>query len=152
MNWTHDQMRKLLAPRSVAILGASERNGPGRQVIANLEGLNFLGTIIPVNPKYDTVLGRPCYPSLSAATDAVGTIDAVAILLGRERVLPALKEAASLGIKAAWAFASGFSESDELGQTLQHDLADFCLKNGVAFCGPNCVGIVNPGSAAGLFF
>lgn len=151
MNWTHEQMRKLLAPKSVAILGASERNGPGRQVLANLEGLNFQGTIVPVNPKYDTVLGRTCYPSLSAAADAVGAIDAVAILLGRERVLSVLQEAASLGIKAAWAFASGFSESDELGQTLQHDLVGFCRKNDVAFCGPNCVGIVNPGSATGLF-
>jgi len=151
MNWTHGQMGKLLAPKSVAILGASERNGPGRQVLANLETLDFQGTIIPVNPKYDTVLGRPCYSSLSAAAEAIGTIDAVAVLLGRERVLPALQEAASLGIKAAWAFASGFSESDELGQTLQHDLADFCFYNDVAFCGPNCVGIVNPGSAAGLF-
>jgi len=151
MNWTHEQMRKLLAPQSVAILGASERNGPGRQVLANLETLDFQGSIIPVNPKYDTVLGRTCFPSLAAATDAMGTIDAVAILLGRERVLPALEEAIAAGIRAAWGFASGFSESDRLGQTLQNDLTDFCHENSVAFCGPNCVGIVNPGSSAGLF-
>lgn len=151
MKWTHEQMRKLLAPQSVAVLGASESAGPGRGVIANLESLDFQGTIVPVNPKYDSVFGRPCYPSLSAATDAVGTIDAVAILVRRENVLPALQEAAPLGIKAAWAFASGFSESDDLGRTLQEDLADFCSKNSIAFCGPNCVGIVNPGSAVGLF-
>jgi acetate---CoA ligase (ADP-forming) len=151
MNWTHEQMRNLLAPRSVAVLGASERNGPGRQVLVNLEALGFQGNIIPVNPKYETVLGYPCYPSLAAAAEAVGSLDAVAILLGRERVLPALKEASSLGIKAAWAFASGFSESDELGQTLHKELVVFCRENNMAFCGPNCVGIANPGASVGLF-
>lgn len=151
MSWTHEQMRNLLAPGSVAVLGASERNGPGRQVLANLEALGFQGTIVPVNPKYETVLGYPCYPSLSAAAEAVGSVDSVAILLGRERVIPALKEAASLGIQAAWAFASGFSESDELGQMLHKELVAFCRENGMAFCGPNCVGIANPGASVGLF-
>jgi len=151
MNWTHDQMRKLLEPQSVAVLGASERTGPGRQVVVNLEYLNFQGTIIPVNPKYENVLGRPCFPSLTAAVDATGEIDAVAILLGRERVLPALREAAALGIKSAWAFASWFSESDSLGQTLQEDLTRFCHKHEIAFCGPNCVGIANPGAATAMF-
>ena len=151
MDWTHGQMRKLLEPQSVAVLGASERNGPGRQVIENLEHLNFQGTIIPVNPKYGNVLGRSCFPSLTTAVDAAGEIDAVAILLGRERVLPALEEAATLGIKAAWAFASGFSESDSLGQTLQDNLTRFCREHEIAFCGPNCVGIANPGAATGMF-
>ncbi|MFC2108537.1 acetate--CoA ligase family protein [Candidatus Bipolaricaulota bacterium] len=151
MGWTYDQMQKLLEPNSIAVLGASEREGPGRQVIENSLILGFKGSIIPINPKYGSVLGLQCYPSLASAVNADRKVDAVAILLGRERVLPALEEAAAVGVKAAWAFASGFSESDSLGRTLQDDVADFCNEHGIAFCGPNCVGIVNPGAGTGLF-
>jgi len=134
----------LLKPSSVAVVGASERRGPGRQVIENLQQLGYQGDIYPVNPNHDTVLGFSCYDSLKALHDFGHPIDMVAILLGRESVIPVLEEAAEIGAQAAWAFASGFAEADAVGVGLQRKLEGLCRKNGIVFCGPNCVGYINP--------
>jgi len=75
----------LLKPSSIAVVGASERLGPGRQVIENLQQLGYQGDIYPVNPNHDTVLGFPCYHSLEALHDSGHSVDMAAILLGREK-------------------------------------------------------------------
>lgn len=144
-------LRSLLAPKSIAVVGASERPGPGRQVLENLGQLGYSGDVYPVNPKYREVAGRTCYPSLSDVDKAGKTVDMVAILLGRDRILPVLKEAAAMGVKAAWAFASGFAEADHKGKKLQHELEHFCRQNQIAFCGPNCVGFLNPVAKVGTY-
>ncbi|MGB9552865.1 MAG: acetate--CoA ligase family protein, partial [bacterium] len=71
--------------------------------------------------------------------------------LAAEKVLPVLMEGAQKGIKAAWAFASGFAESGEEGRKLQQKLSDFCAENGIQFCGPNCVGLVNLNASFAAF-
>jgi acyl-CoA synthetase (NDP forming) len=151
LRWTNAELHRLLAPKSIAVVGASSRSGPGLQVLSNLDALGFTGEILPINPKYDTVANRPCYPSLSKAIAAVGEIEAVAILVGRDSVLPVLEDVASVGIQAAWAFASGFSEADAHGRMLQEKVAEFCVKHRIALCGPNCVGIVNPAASSAMF-
>jgi len=134
----------LLKPSSIAVVGASEKLGPGRQVIENLRQLGYQGDIYPVNPNHNTVLGFPCYHSLKALHDSGHQVDIVAILLGRERIIPVLEEAVEIGVRAAWAFASGFAEADAVGKELQSGLESLCRQTGVAFCGPNCVGYINP--------
>lgn len=146
-----DGILKLLEPRSIAVVGASERPGAGRYVLENLDRLGFSGAILPVNPKYDTVLGRPCFPSLAEATRQHGDIDAVAILLGRERITSVVREAAEVGVRAAWAFASGFFEAGDAGRRLQAELVDACREADTAFCGPNCVGYANPRHGTALY-
>jgi len=145
-----DHLRGLLEPTSIAVVGASDRPGPGCQVMKNLDQLGFRGDIVPINPKYDRIGGRRCYPSLTEAHTAGHRIDATAVLLGRDRIIPVLEEAGSLGVKGGWAFASGFSESGADGRLLQDKLAAVCQRYGMAFCGPNCVGFLCPalGSAA----
>ena len=137
-------LRALLVPKSVAVVGASERPGPGRQVIENLHQLGYDGSIIAVNPNYDRVLSHPCFPSLEAAVKAHHEVDMVAILLGREALPSILEEAGSIGVPAAWTFASGFAEAGEDGKTLQNTLKSICTRYGIALCGPNCVGFLNP--------
>ncbi len=140
----------LLSPRSIAIVGASEKYGAGSLVIDNLKTLGFAGAIIPVNPKYKKVLGLTCFPSLSDIPSEI-TIDCVAVVLGAAQILPVLNDAAARGIRAAWAFASGFAETGEAGKALQAELKSFCDANGIAFCGPNCVGYVNLHQKVGTF-
>ncbi len=118
----------------------------------NLQLLGYEGAVYPVNPRHAEILGRTCYASLKDASDAAGQpIDAVCILLGRDAVLPVVEEAAAVGAKAIWAFASGFAESGDEGRRLQQELALLCRKEGIAFCGPNCVGVVDFVSKAALF-
>jgi acyl-CoA synthetase (NDP forming) len=140
----------LLSPKSIAVIGASEKFGAGSLVIENLRILGFEGAIIPVNPGYTEVLGMPCYPSL-ADIPAHITIDSVAVVLGSGRILPMMEQAAQRGIRGAWAFASGFAEIGEAGAALQAKLKTFCEANKILFCGPNCVGYINLHDKVGTF-
>jgi acetate---CoA ligase (ADP-forming) len=141
-------LRPLLAPRSIAVVGASEGRGAGPIVLANLRHLGFAGEVYPVNPKYRELAGWPCYPSLG---DVPGPVDSIAILLSSERILPVLEEAVGLEIPAAWVLASGFSEAGHAGAALQRELTTFARRHGLALCGPNCVGIVNFHERAGMY-
>jgi len=123
-------------------VGASEKFGAGSLVIENLRSLGFDGRIIPINPRYSSVSGLLCYPSLLAVPPEE-KIDFVAIVLGFKQVIPVLEQAAQKGIQGAWAFASGFAETGEEGANLQEELRALCQEKDILFCGPNCVGFVN---------
>lgn len=140
----------LVSPRGVAIIGASEKPGAGSLVIQNLERLGYKGHIVPINFKYEKVLGYTCYPSL-ADVPAEIEIDAAAILLGSHLVMPMLEQIAERGIPTAWSFASGFAETDAEGGKLQKQVAEFCSKNHINLCGPNCTGVANFNDGAALF-
>src|SRR5947208_126393 len=56
---------RLLRPRSIAIVGASERPSVGRTLVEALDGIGFRGDVYPINPKYESLLGRRCYPSVA---------------------------------------------------------------------------------------
>jgi acyl-CoA synthetase (NDP forming) len=144
-------LQPLLAPASIAVVGASENPGPGLQVLENLRQLGYQGTIYPVNPRYQEVLGLPCYPSLAAVREAGHSVDLAAILLNRNLVLPILEEAARIGVRAAWAFANGFAEAGGEGKALQQQITDLCRRHDILFCGPNCVGLLNFNGKAGTY-
>jgi len=146
-----ETFQPLFRPASIAVVGASENPGPGLQVLENLQQLGYAGKVHPVNPRYQQVLGRRCYPSLSAVREAGQTIDMVAVLLGRDRIVPVLEEAAAAGARAAWAFASGFGEAGADGRELQGRLSALCARHGMHFLGPNCVGFRNPSVGAGTW-
>jgi acyl-CoA synthetase (NDP forming) len=143
-------LRPLLSPDSIAVVGASEKFGAGSLVIDNLRALGFTGRIVPVNPRYSQVLGLPCYPTLADIPPEI-QIDCAAVVLGAGQVVPVLEQAARRGIRGAWAFASGFAETGAAGAALQAQLKSVCDTNGIAFCGPNCVGCVNLHQRVGTF-
>jgi acyl-CoA synthetase (NDP forming) len=140
----------LLSPKSIAVIGASEKFGAGSLVIENLRTLGFEGTIVPVNPGYSEVLGMRCYPSLADIPDRIA-VDSVAVVLGSGRILTMMQQAARRGIRGAWAFASGFAETGQAGAALQAELKTFCEANQILFCGPNCVGYLNLHDKVGTF-
>lgn len=140
----------LLNPKTIAVVGASERFGAGSLVIENLHTLGFSGKIIPINPRYKELFGYPCYPSLSLVPAEV-QIDCVAILLGYPRVIPVLEEAGRRGIRGGWAFASGFAEAGPEGAKLQEEMKRICTANDIQFCGPNCVGYANLQDRVGTY-
>ncbi len=139
----------MFTARSLAVVGASE-TAQGFNVMDNLRVLGFRGEVFAVNPARTTLLGRPCFPSLRDLP-AGARPDCVAIVVRADRVLPALKDALSLGIKHAWALASGFAETGPEGRALQAELRAFCQDNDIAFCGPNCVGFANFHARVGAY-
>src|SRR6266851_3304866 len=135
------RIEALLRPKSIAIIGASEKPTIGRRLIASLERIGFAGAIFPVNPNYSTVLGRRCYPSIA---DTPEVPEAAAFCVGHRLVLDPLKEAAERGIQAAIVYDGGFAERGPEGKRRQDQIVGICREAGIALCGPNCMGVLNP--------
>jgi len=131
----------LLRPRSIAVLGASERPSTGRSILAGLDGLGFDGGIYPVNPRYEEILGRRCYPSLRDLPEAP---DLVAFCVAAPRILENIQALADRSGRGAVIYGGGFAEAGEEGRRLQDAIAGISREAGIALCGPNCMGIVNP--------
>jgi acetate---CoA ligase (ADP-forming) len=134
-------LEPLLHPRSVAVLGASDRPSPGKMVIESLDRIGFAGPIYPINPKYDTLFGRRCYASV---TDLPEAADVLALGVNHTRVLEHMRLAARRGVRAAIIFDGGFAERGEEGRRRQDELVGICREAGIALCGPNCMGVVSP--------
>jgi acetyltransferase len=133
-------LRPLLNPRSVAVVGASPTSRVGLNMLRNLEQLDFAGPIYPVNPRYDEVAGRRCYPSLAAIPDEV---DSVVVAVSARHVLPAIEEAARKGVRAATIASVGFAEAGEEGQARQRELQALAARTGMLLHGPNCMGVIS---------
>ena len=134
-------LEPLLRPRSVAVLGASDRPSPSRMVIESLDRIGFPGPVYPINPKYGTLFGRPCYPSVADLPEAV---DVLAVCVNHARVLEHMRPAAERGVRAAIIFDGGFAERGDEGRRRQDELVAICREAGIALCGPNCMGVVSP--------
>ncbi len=132
---------RLVNPRSIAILGASENNAGTRSIVASLESLGFDGPIWPVNPRYETLFGRPCYPTLK---DLPGSPDVVSFRVGYQRVLENYRMLPEVKAGGAVIYDGGFGEGGDEGKALQAEITAISKEFGIALCGPNCQGIINP--------
>ena len=135
------QLDALFRPRSIAIIGASEKPTIGRRLITSLDRLGFTGQIFPINPNYPAVLGRKCYASIA---DTPEPPDVAAFCVGHRLVLDAFVAAAERGVRAAVIYDGGFAERGTGGLELQRKITGICRDAGIALCGPNCMGILNP--------
>jgi acetate---CoA ligase (ADP-forming) len=135
------QLDRLVKPRSIAIVGATDRPGPGRTIVESLGAIGFTGAIYPVNPKYDTVLNRTCYPTLMDVPEAP---DLVVFSIRNPLIPEQIRLAVKRGAGAAVIYDSGFAELGEEGERLQAEIAGLCREAGMAVCGPNCMGFLNP--------
>jgi acyl-CoA synthetase (NDP forming) len=134
-------MSKLFYPRSVAVIGASERAGaPAGVVFTNMLEAGWRERLYPVHPKAEKVYGVPAFASMADVPDEV---DCVVIGVAADKVTAALEEAAAWGARAAVILASGFAELGEDGRTRQAEVVAVARAAGMAVCGPNCLGLVN---------
>jgi acyl-CoA synthetase (NDP forming) len=135
------RIEALLRPKSIAIIGASEKPTIGRRLVASLDRIGFSGAVYPINPNYTSVLGRPCYPSIAETPEAP---EAAAFCVGHRLVLDPLKAAAERGVAAAVIYDGGFAERGGAGRGLQDAVTGICRDADIALCGPNCMGVLNP--------
>lgn len=138
--YTHASLSRLLAPRSIAVLGASPRPGAfGDRVLANLE--RYGGAVHPVNAKYAQIRDLPCHPAIAAIP---GGADCAVIVTAREAVEPLAREAIAAGVGGIVVFASGYAETGKTERAAeQQRLAALARESGVPIIGPNCIGITN---------
>ena len=131
----------LLNPRSVAIVGASQRSDAiGSRVLHNLRLMGYTGTIFPVNPRYDTIGDLRCFPSL---TSLPRPVDAAFLAVPASGGLALAEEAGRCGIKALFVNASGYADGGPEGAALQSELTAIAQRYGMAVAGPNNMGLVN---------
>ena len=147
--YTRAQLDRLIAPKSIAIVGASPRAGSfGMRTLENLA--HFRGAIWPVNAKYPKIGVRECFPSLAALP---GSPDLVVLVVPREGVEAALREAAAVRAGGVVVYASGYGEmARDEGATEQQRLAAIAQEANMPMLGPNCMGLVNHELGVGVSF
>lgn len=132
----------IFSPQSVAVVGASEREGSvGRTLLENLLEGSLKGEVYPVNPKRERVLGERAYSSVSALPDPV---DLAVIATPASTVPDVIRECASIGVKSAVIISAGFREIGEQGRALEQEILEIARASGMRVVGPNCLGVMRP--------
>ena len=153
----HDILRErrpalemMLAPRSVAVIGATETEGSvGRTLMENLKAGNFGGTLIPVNPRRRRVFGITAFPRISAAQHAVD----LAVVATPAPTVPALiGECVEAGVKGAIIISAGFEECGQAGRELEKQVLKELRGSKMRIIGPNCLGVMRPRIALNATF
>ena len=147
--YSHEQLRRLIAPASVAIVGLSRNEKSfGARTALNLS--RFGGRVYGVNPSADTLYGLACHASIGAIPEPV---DCAVIAVPMSAVEGVLEDCAAAGVGGCIIYASGFAETGLPEQiALQHRLVEIGRAGNVRIVGPNCIGLINNVLRAGLSF
>ena len=131
----------LLAPRSIAVIGASRTpRTMGHQVMRNLIDEGFAGPVYPVNPHAQSVCSVRAYASI---TDVPEAVDLAVIVVPKEHVLDVAEECGSSGARSLVVISSGFREIGAEGAVRERQLVDIVRRFGMRMVGPNCMGVIN---------
>jgi acetyl coenzyme A synthetase (ADP forming)-like protein len=134
-------MHAFLAPRSVAVVGASRRRGTvAGELFHNLLAGGFNGPVYPVNPNTPVVQSVLAYPSVG---EVPGPVDLAVLVVPAPAVVRAAREAAAKGVRALVVISAGFAETGSAGAERQAQLLRVCRDAGMRLIGPNCLGILN---------
>lgn len=141
-------LRAALAPRSIAVIGASERSSIARTTIENCRRLGYPGAIYPIHPRGEPVLGLPCFPRLS---DLPAVPDCALIALNAERAVDVVEEAAAMGVAALVLPAGGYAERGPAGVERQRRVVEAARTHGTCVIGPNCMGLISMPDRAAVY-
>jgi acetyltransferase len=132
----------MLAPKSVAVIGATEAEGSvGRTLMENLKASNFGGKIIPVNLKRARVLGIPAFPKVGAVKNPID----LAVIVTPAATVPGITgECAEAGVKGAIIISAGFRECGAAGVELEKQVLTQARRGRMRIIGPNCLGVMRP--------
>jgi succinyl-CoA synthetase alpha subunit/GNAT superfamily N-acetyltransferase len=134
-------VRSFLAPRSVAVIGASRRRGTiAGELVHNLIADKFIGAVHPVNAHAEVVQSLTACGSV---TDIGEPVDLAVVVVPAEEVLAVARECATAGVRALLVISAGFAEVGEPGARRQRELVEVCRGAGIRLLGPNSLGVLN---------
>lgn len=134
-------IRHVLAPHSVAVIGASRQPGSiGQLVFQNIMEGGFTGVVYPVNPKADAIMAVKAYPSI---LDVPGDVNLAVIIVPTPLVAKVADECGRKGVRAIIVITDGFRERGLEGAAREEELRDIALGHGMRLVGPNCMGLIN---------
>ncbi|PSQ28630.1 acetyl-CoA synthetase [Halobacteriales archaeon QS_9_68_17] len=134
-------LSELFAPESVAVVGATDREGSvGRAILTNLRD-DFDGRIVPVNPGRESVLGFDCYPDVGSVPD--GPPDLAVVVVPPDIAVDAVREAGESGVRNVVVITAGFSETGGEGAGRERDLVAVAEEYDLSLVGPNSLGVMS---------
>ena len=133
-------IRKFMFPRSIAVIGASNKPGIGNALVKDLIKNEYNGIIYPVNPRDEVVSSIKAYPSV---LDIPGNVDLALVAVAAERMQPIIEECGRKGVKSLVIITAGFSEMGGEGIEREKKLLKTAGAYGMRIIGPNCLGIQN---------
>ena len=138
---THKDLGCIFRPSSVAVLGASARQGAiGREVLKNLITFEFQGKVFPVNTERDVVLSMKAYPTVLDIPDPV---DLAVVVVPTKRVVEVVKQCGDKGVRGLVIITAGFREVGGEGAQMEEALAREIERYDMVAIGPNSVGVIN---------
>ncbi len=138
----------LLRPRSVAVIGASNRRASlGGMVTERLFAFRFTGKVFPVNPRQEAIHSVKAWPSILDVPDPV---DCAVVVVPRDAVPAAIDQCIEKGVGAVILITSGFRETGEEGRRLEREVFERLARAGIRAIGPNCMGLLNTSPAVSL--
>ncbi len=148
--YTTSPLKSIFAPKNVAVIGATEKEGSvGRTILWNLISSPFGGAVFPINPKRSSLLGIKAYPSIKDVPDQV---DLAVIVTPSTSIPDLITECVEAGVKGAIVISAGFKETGPEGVELERRLLENARKGGMRVVGPNCLGVMSPVSGINATF
>ena len=135
-----DEVRRLFNPRSVALIGATDKSRWSWSIFGNLKLHGFGGPVYLVNPRGLPVHGQDSYARIA---DLPSPVDLAFVMVPTSAVLGVLAEVADAGIPSVVLLTSGFAEVGEDGAELERQVVDLARRRGLTILGPNGNGYIN---------
>jgi acetyltransferase len=150
LRYEHHPLDAIFKPRSVAVIGATERvHSVGRTILQNLIRTPFGGTVYPISLSRSAVLGIKAYPNLAAIGDPV---DLAVIVIPAKYVPEAVQECVDYGVRGAIIISAGFKETGPQGAALEQEILSIARAGQMRIVGPNCLGVMSPVSGLNATF
>ena len=143
-----DALAALLAPRSIAVVGAS-RNAAhiGHEILSNLISYGFTGAVYPVNPRASSICSVRAHRSMADVPEAC---DMAVIVVPKEQVLDIAEECGAAKVRGLVVISAGFREIGGDGADRETRLMEIVRRHGMRMIGPNCMGVVNTDPAVAM--
>ncbi len=145
---TTERLAEFFAPRSIAVVGASDSSGWARFIAAAGKAAGFTGPLIPVHPAHRTVFGTAAVPNLR---DLPEPPDLAFVMTPTAAVPSVIEDAAATGVRNVIVLASGYREAGPAGRDLEAGLVAAAQEHGIVLLGPNCLGFINTWERAAPF-
>lgn len=150
LSYAQNPLSAIFAPKSVALIGATETAGSvGRTLMWNLISNPFGGAVFPINPKRSSVLGVKAYPNISSVPESV---ELAVIVTPAPTVPNIISECVDFGVKGAIVISAGFKETGPAGVELERQIMEHAHRGGMRIIGPNCLGVMSPISGLNATF
>lgn len=137
----NEQLNVFLSPKSVAVIGATERPGSwGSFIMEGLLSRPYPGRIYPVNRQGGRVFGLPAFKEVNEIPESV---DLAIFTIPEQSVEQTVRECGQKGVKGITIITAGFSEAMETGRQREADLVHLARSYGIRLLGPNVSGTFN---------